>query len=185
MPRPSLTQVLATSANLLVDNTIGLISPADIRQVFTDLVNAIRPAYAILSQSAPVVQALTTTPNPLVCSAGAVGPVIDFVLTPATCNASRTDPGVTRFEFTADVQGSSNTTRLVTFHLYRNGAPTNWKQSVSLTTSTLLVSVTFPALEYINAPANYQMKVFCDANYNVTFSNVEFLCETVAVWDYA
>jgi hypothetical protein len=185
MPRPSLTQVLATSAALLVDNTIGLISPADIRQVFTDLVNAIRPAYAKISQAGGVVQALTIPPAPLVCSGGEIGPVVDFTVNPPVCTITRTEAGVTRFEFTADIQGSANVTRLVNFQLYRNGVPTNWKQSISLTSSTLVLSVSFPALEYINAPAAYQIVVSCDAAYNVTFSNVEFLAESVPVWNYA
>lgn len=184
MARQSLEQVTNTAAIVFADNTVGAITPTVLRSWISDLITAIRPAYGVITQISPVVQALTTTPSPVVCSIGSVSPVVEYALTPPICDIARNDAGTTRLSFTADIQGSANATRQLTFTLYKNGAPTSWRQSLTLTTSTLVESISFPAIEYLNGNAFYQMMVSCDANYNVTFSNVAFIAETVPVWSY-
>jgi len=184
MARMSLQEVTSSAAALFPDNTTKQITPARMRQFISELIGAIRPAYGYLSRSANVVQALTTTPSPLVMDTGSVSPIVDYTLTPALARIQRNEKGVTNFTFTCDVLGSSNTTRQVTFTLFRNGVATAWRQTVTLTTSTITEGVSFPAIEYLNGIAQYQLMVSCDAAYSVTFSNVVFVAETIPVWDF-
>ena len=182
--RMSLQQVVSSAALLFPDNSTKLITPAKMRQFVGEIVDAIRPAYGYLSRSANVVQALTTTPSPLVMDTANVSPIVDYTLTAPLARIQRNEAGTTNFSFTCDIQGSANVTRQVTFTLFKNGVATAWRQSISLTTSTLIAGVSFPAIDYLNGVAQYQMMVSCDAAYSVTFSNVVFVAETVPVWDY-
>ena len=184
MARMSLQEVTSSAALLFPDNSTKLITPAKMRQFISELIGAIRPAYGYLSRSANVVQALTTTPSPLVMDTAALSPIVDYTLNAPLARIQRNEAGTTNFTFTCDIQGSTNTTRQVTFTLYKNGVATPWRQTVSLTTSTIVGGVSFPAIEYLNGVAQYQMMVSCDAAYSVTFSNVVFVAETVPVWEY-
>ena len=184
MARLSLSEVTSSAAVLFPDNTTKLITPAKMRQFISEFTTAIRPAYGYILQTAPLVQALTTTPSPLVMSASTVSPIVDFTCTPNIAKVTRNDPGMTRITITADIQGSTNTQRLISFQIYKNGVATAWKQTIGLTTSTLIESISLPALEYLNGIAEYQLMVSADANYSVTFSNAAMICETVPVWTY-
>jgi len=184
MARMSLQEVTSSAAMLFPDNSTKLITPAKMRQFISELIGAIRPAYGYLSRTANVVQALTTTPSPLVMDTATVSPIVDYTLNAALARIQRNEKGTTSFSFTADILGSANVTRQVTFTLYKNGVATSWRQTITLTTNTLTASISFPALEYLNGIAQYQLMVSCDAAYSVTFSNVVFVAETVPVWDF-
>jgi hypothetical protein len=92
---------------------------------------------------------------------------------------------MTTINFTADVLGSVNATRLVTFTLFKNGVATAWRQSVSLSTNTLTESISFTALEYEGvAAAQYEIRISSDVATSVTLSQMVFLAEVVPVWSY-
>jgi len=182
MARLSLQQVVNSAAVLFADNTTKQITPAKMRQFISELTTAIRPAYGYVSQVAPVVQALIPTPKPLVMTASTLSPVVDFTCDPALCKVTRNDPGMTNLTFTADIQGSANVTRQITFTLYRNGVATTWRTTKSITTATLTEGLTFSAIDYLNGVAEYQILVSSDANYSVSFSNAAPVAEVVPVW---
>jgi hypothetical protein len=114
-----------------------------------------------------------------------VSPVVDYTLVAALAKITRNERGTTKFTFTADIAGNTSAANVVTFALYKNGVATPWKQSITLTSTGTVESVSLPALEYLNGIAEYQMLVSTStASYAVTFSNVVFVAETVMVWDY-
>lgn len=185
MARPSLEEVTTNAAILFPDNNTKLITPAKLRQFISELIGAIRPAYGYLVQTANLVKSLTTTPSSATYTSGIVSPVIDFGTNITTGVITRNDKGMTTINFTADVLGSVNATRLVTFTLFKNGAPTVWRQSVSLSTNNLVESVSFTALEYEGvAAAQYEIRISSDVATSVTLSQMVFLAETVPVWSY-
>ena len=181
MARKSLTQVLAEAAVAFPDNITELITPAILRAWIGDFVAAIRPAYGVLSIASSN-QAVTATPQALAMNIAQLSPVIDYVLTPATGTIVRSEPGMVRFTVSADVAAA--TAQTVTFVLYKNGVATAWKQSARTTGAAIVEAVSFPAMEYSNALATYQLRISSTSVGTVTLTDVIFLAETVPVWDY-
>ena len=180
MARKTLDQMLAGLLTSFPDNNTKFITPLVLRTYLDDLIKAIRPSYAWLFRQAPVAQAVTVAPVQLVFTAAE----ITYAQGEYTANASvgritRLDAGVCQFNFTADVSSPSNSPRLLTFTLYKNGVATPFRQSQSFSASGDVLSVTFGAIQSSSLPADYDMYVQSSVNETFTFSEMAFLTQTL------
>jgi len=180
MARKTLDQMLADLMTAFPDNNNKLITPVILRTYLEDLIKAIRPSYAWLSRQAPVAQAVTVAPVQLVFTAAE----ITYAQGEYTANASvgritRLDVGVCQFNFTADISSPSNSPRVLTFTLYKNGVATPFRQSQSFSVVGEVLSVSFGAVQSSSLPANYDMYVQSSVNETFTFSEMVFLAQTI------
>ena len=180
MARKSLNEMLADLSVSFPDNNTGAITPVVLRSYFDDLIKAIRPSYALLTRDVAVAQAITTAAAPLVFTSSDIAAAQgEYTALPASGRITRLDAGVCQFNFTADISSPSNSTRLLTFTLYKNGVPTAFKQSQSFGTAGEVISVTFGALQSNPALANYDMYVQSSVAETFTFSEMLFLAQTI------
>jgi hypothetical protein len=186
MARKSMVELLAELTTQFPDNTTGLITPATVRNYFTNLINAIRPAYALLDRSAGVTQALTVAPAPLVFTTSDVTSALgEYTANAAVGRITHLIPGTVRFTFTADLLPPANQTRTVTFTLYKGGVATPWRQSITTTASGVTESISFMAILYDGGSnVNYDMYVQIDVATTFTLSNMVLVAETVPVNAY-
>ena len=185
MARKSMTELLAELLTSFPDQNTKFITPTILRGYFTDFINAIRPAYAILTRSAGVAQAVTVAPAPLqFTTADVTAGLGEFTANAATGLISRNIPGTVRLSFSADLLPTTNSTRTVTFTIYKDGVATAWRQSITTTALAITESVAFVGLIYAAAPANFQMYVSVDVNQSFTFSEMIFVAEVVPVNAY-
>jgi len=190
MARKSLQDVQSLANTYFADNNSGAITPQLLREWCAAIIGAIRPAYAYVARVAATVQAITTVAAPVVFDTGVRSPIGELEYAISLLGAgnpntiSRVDPGTTRFTFTADILPAVNTTLTLTFTLMKNGSATPWKQSVTMSSNTITESISFAAIEYLNAAAVYRMDVQSTANVNITFSNMTLVAESVPIWEY-
>ena len=190
MARPSLQSVQTLANTDFADNNTGAITPQKLREWIAKMIEAIRPAYAYLSRVAATVQPITTVAAPVVFDTGVRSPIGELEYAISLLGAgnpntiSRVDPGTTRFTFTADILPAVNTNLTLTFTLMKNGSATPWKQSLTMSSNTITESISFAAIEYLNAAAVYRMDVQSTANVNITFSNMTLVAESVPIWEY-
>ena len=180
MARKSLDQMLADLLTAFPDQNTKFITPAILRTYFDDLIKALRPSYAWLSRTTGAAQAVTVAPVQLVFTAAE----ISFAQGEYTANASvgritRLDAGVCQFNFTADISSPSNSPRVLTFTLYKNGVATPFKQSQSFSVTGEVLSVSFGAIQSSGLPADYGMYVQSTVNETFTFSEMVFLAQTI------
>ncbi len=181
----SIEQLLLQADTDLADNTTGQISAADVRTLIKDFLDTIGPSYGVMNLTA-LAKACTNVASAvspwtaveeqtagyytisvangqitrLVTTAGLVG-ATDFV----TCTGS--------------VNGPNNSN--LTLELYKNGAPTGIKQSVTCTGTSDNVGFNIVGLEYSTADAVYELRALSVPNGNHNFSNVQMLCQSQAV----
>ena len=185
MARKSMTELLAELLTSFPDNNAKFITPAILRGYFTDFINAIRPAYALLSRATGVSQSVTVAPAPLVFTTSDVSAGLgEFTANAALGKIDRLIPGTVRFTFSADMLPASNATRTITFTVYKDGVPTVWRQSVTTSATGVIESVSFVALIYAATPASYQMYVSIDVALAYTFSEMVWIAEVVPVNSY-
>ena len=180
MARKTLDQMLADLLTSFPDNNTKFITPLVLRTYLDSLIKALRPSYAWLVRQVGVAQAVTVAPVPLVFTSAEIGFAQgEYTALPASGRITRLDAGVCQFNFTADISSPSNSTRLLTFTLYKNGVPTAFKQSQSFGTAGEVISVTFGALQSNPALANYDMYVQSSVAETFTFSEMLFLAQTI------
>jgi hypothetical protein len=183
MARPSLSQVIARAATDFPDNSAGAITPAVLRSFISYMLSAIYPAFGYLSRIAAWTQTIGTTPVSLIYDTATLTPIVDYSLNAGAGTIVRLDPGTTAFEFTVDVAGSNGIS--LTFQLYKNGAPTLWKQTITMTGAANPNAFTLSGIEYSAATATYEMRVFAEsAGQNVEFSNAAFIASSQVVYEY-
>jgi hypothetical protein len=185
MARKSFAELLSELTTFFPDNNTKQITAADVRDYFTGLLNAIIPAYAILERRTGVAQAVTTTDTPLVFTSADLSSANgEMTANAAIGQISRVDKGTTRFTFTADLLEATNSTRTITFTLYRGAVPTVWAQSIVLTSNAQTESLSFDMIVEDATATDYSMRVRSSANETVTFSNMVLVAEVVPVQSY-
>jgi hypothetical protein len=185
MARKSMSELLAELLTSFPDQNTKFITPAILRGYFTDFIDAIRPAYALLTRDVGVAQAVTVAPAPLqFTNADITAGLGEFTANAATGLIHRNIPGTLRFTFTADLLPAVNATRTLAFTIYKDGVPTVWRQSITTTALAITESVGFVALIYAAAAADYQMYVSADVATSFTFSAMTLVAEVVPVNAY-
>jgi hypothetical protein len=183
MARKSFVQLQADLATAFPDNITGLITPAILRNYLNSFLEAIRPAYGLLSRTTPNVQTLQLTDTPVVFETGFVSDVPDYTTTPATGVINRLEAGTTTVTFNCSVEGTAG--RIVTVTLYKNSVATSWRGSATLGGAGKPVEIALTSLSYEGGAAAYQLQAKCDtAGTSVTFSSMDALAQTVPVNAY-
>lgn len=182
MTRKSITDLYNQAIATVEDNTTGNISPADVRQMFLDILDTIRPSYGGTAIDATgVSKAVTTAFSPFVWETLVDTGSADWNSSAASGSAYRSNgPATTRVTFNADVVAPNN--MVVTFTLFKNGVATPWSVSNTSTSSTDVQAMAMGALDYeAGADINYQIQVKGSVNGNIVISNALFMVENVPV----
>lgn len=182
-------ELLAQAAATLPDNTVGDISAADVRQMITDFIDSVSPGYGVI-QLTTLAKATTATPS---------------VLSPWTAVSNATATmfigsaalgQVTRLIGTAGLAGATNFITLqgsvngpnnsnVTLEIYKNGAPTGIKTSVTCTGSGDNVGINAAGLDYTaSVDAVYEVRASSVPSNTHTFSNLALIVQAQPVRAY-
>lgn len=160
MPRKSMVELEAEATTNLPDNTSGAISAADVRQMFLDFINAIRPAYGVLQKTAPQTVNLGTTDVSFVYTTATSSDINQLTASAATGKISRTERGTSSINFTMDIECATN--RFITFTLYKNGAATPWRMTVNGAGTGKPTAVSMTAIDYADPAAEYEVRAMAD-----------------------
>lgn len=180
MARKSVVQLQADLSTSFPDNTTGLITPAVVRTYLNNFLEAIRPAYGLVSRTAPNTQTIGTTDVVLVGQTASVSDVPDYVATAATCLLDRLEAGMTRITFNTSFECQAG--RKVTATLYKNGSPTVWASAATGAGTGDPAVLSFSALSYDGGSADYQIQIKADATgTNVNIYDMLFIAESVLV----
>lgn len=184
MARKSIVEVLAEVTILLADNTTGDITPADVRTVFTDILEIIQPSYGVLEIPTPstVVKTVELADSPLVWTASLVGGVTQYTTADnsvISCDKSASS----RIDLTMNIEGPNG--RLVIATLYKNGVATPLVASGNTLGAGKPVSLNFSGIQYSDGVTTYELRVKADvAGTSVTFSNSVLLLSNLPVNSY-
>ena len=181
MARKTIVELQAELTTLIADNTSGLITPANLRQMIGDFIQTMTPAYAVLSSLAATVRLANITPAALPWLVEDIAQLPEFTTNIAT-GIIRRDESIasTHVSVNLDIEGPNNT--LIVAELYANGVPTNWRAAANCLGAGRPVVLSLEAIHYSAVPVNYQIYVRSDVNgVSITFSNGVFLCSVLPV----
>lgn len=154
----SIVELLAQADATLEDNTTGNITPSDIRAIIKDFLDTISPAYGAITCSSDT-ETLSATPvviAPFTSTLAAVTGYYVANLTNGTVTrqiASAGIAGATDFVLASgSVSGANNTNVLI--ELYKNGAPTGYKTSVTCSGAGDQQGFNIAGLTYSAAPGD-------------------------------
>lgn len=183
MARKSILELIAQVNATLPDNSTGLITPAILRAMFLDFLNAISPAYGLLSRSAPNTQVLGLAPVIVAFQTAFDGDPAQTTSSIVSNTIARAEKGTSTINFVADLECQTN--RFVTFTLYKNGAPTTWRITGNGGGAGNPVSVALTAIDYADPAATYSIEATCETNgTSVTLSNMAFVLAVDPVRSY-
>jgi hypothetical protein len=179
MPRLTFAALQAEVAALLADNTTGDITPADVRQVFNDMMDTFQPASSGLTGEPPAALSMTTTDAKVAVFDTALSNVGQAgVITPNIANDSIATSlvGIHRLDFTTSVEGPNNDDLI--FTIYRNGTPTVVATEAALrgNGNRVEVTMTFPFTAPGPGPNTFEVRARLRAGAaTVTFANTIFV----------
>lgn len=181
MTRRTITALYAQAQATIEDNVAGAISPADVRNMFLDFLDTIRPSYGAMSIVTPVVKALTTVDSTFAWETQVAAQAPDYTVTLASGTITRASgPASANITFSIDCQAPNNS--IVTFTLYVDGVVTAWATSNTSTSATDVQSFAFSALNYsANASITYQIRAKISSSGNVTLSNGALVVQNIPV----
>lgn len=185
MARKSIVELNTDAATKLPDNTNQEIGPEDVRQMFQDFLDTMAPSYGGLQISTRV-QAVTTTPTPMVFMTSIISLPPQWVVDPAAGTLSRSLAGVaklnSRFTVCGTVTGPSGADLKIS--LYDHTTELAWIQIVACRGTGNRCGFAFTALDAMEADASYTLKISSSNQNNYTFENVLFVGENVAIRDF-
>lgn len=160
--RPSIVELSAAVDTAFPDNLTGLITPAILRAFPHDFLNAIRPAYGLVTLPGSNVQTLGLTPQVVVFTNSLDSSAAETTSTPATGSVARANRGTSTINFSIDLEAANG--RFVTFTLYKNGAPTSWRITGNGAGAGNPVAVALTAIDYADPAATYQVYATAEIN---------------------
>jgi len=175
MARKSFVELRSQTNGTINDNTVGDISPLEVRTLILDILNAIQPAYGVLSLVGPAAQTAGITPAVVMNFSS----VTDSDATQTTSVASpgritRSERGTSVATFTTDFEAANG--RFVTFSLYKNGVLTPWRVTGNGGGAGNPVAVSLTAIDYADPAAFYDIRITAElAATVVTLSNAAFV----------
>jgi hypothetical protein len=174
MPRKSMVELEAEATTNLPDNTSGAISAADVRQMFLNFINAIRPAYGTCQKTTPQTVNLGLTPVTITYNTAQSSDINQLTASAPLGEIDRTERGTSTINFTMDFECATN--RFITATLYKNGAITPWRATVNGAGAGSPVGMAFTAVDYADPAASYDVRLTAEqANVSTTISNGAFL----------
>lgn len=183
MARKSILELIAQATADFPDNTTGLITPALLRSMFIDFLNAISPTYSVLSAAGPLTQTFGLAPVLVAFNAVQNSVPAEMVAAVPASTVTRTDRGTVQFDLSVDMECQAN--RFVTFTVYKNGVPTTWRQTGNGGGAGNPVSVSLSGIDYADPAAVYSVEATCETNGTVvTLSNMAFVVSIIPVRSY-
>jgi len=164
MARKSITELKDEEAALFNDNAAGEITAADLRTFITDLLDTIKPSFAILKTSVEQAVTFGVTDTPLVFEA--VGLLDSPEWAATTSKVTRNIPAgvevACTFTFQSDVLMPADTT--LYFTLYVNGVATGYVTRIdSIKNDPQVVSAMLFGFSKAAGPVDYEIRVHANA----------------------
>lgn len=171
--RKSMVELEADLQVAFPDNTEGLITPSHIRNYFLSLINAIRPGYGVLRQIADRVVAAGLTPVKMLWESK-YDSTDQTTGNFSTGEVARTERGTSTINFTTDFESQAG--RFVTFTLYKNGTPTDWRVTGNGAGAGNPVAVSLTAIDFADPAATYSIYITAEtAGTSVTLRSAGLL----------
>jgi hypothetical protein len=179
-----MNELIAQANATIEDNVTGNITAADVRTMILDFINAISPAYGVLS----------IPTGTLTQTAGLTPVLMDFntsqdsnpaqTTSNATANTiTRAERGTSTINFTTDFEAAVN--RFVTFTLYKNGIATPWRVTANGGGSGNPVGVAMTAVDYADPAPVYDIRMTAEiAGVSVVTSNAALIVQVEPVTSY-
>lgn len=181
--RKSITELSAQADATIEDNTIGAVSPADVRNMVKDFLDAIRPAYGIITQTGNPTQNLGTTPVKMLFNNRQDSDIDETNSSAADGRVSVLNPGVEEVTFTVDVECTAG--RFISAVLYKNGIATPWRVTTTGAGNGNPVGMSLAA--YVADAAAHTLEIFLSAeqaNTATIVSNGSMIVAVKPVNDY-
>jgi hypothetical protein len=181
----TIVELEAQARATIEDNTAGAISAADVRNMFLEFLQTMKPASARISLTTPLVMQLTTTPK--VIKPYTTIDYIDtpeFVATIVNGSVTRILSNSTSVRTSIIVSGTleAPSGNDVTVELRRNGVAIGFSAINTGRGTGNYVPFDFGAYGPISTVAGeYALYAYAKATANVTFSNVSLLLEKIPV----
>lgn len=183
MARKSILELVALANASFPDNVTGLISPADVRDFCLEFLNAITPAYGVLSAAGPLSQTFGLTPVVVAFSNKQDSDPSQTTSTAAAGTIVRSERGTSTINFSVDVAMANNIQ--VTFSITKNGVATPWKVSATGRGAANPVSVAITAIDYADPAATYTVTAVAEnAGTAVTLTELAFVVSIDPVRSY-
>lgn len=154
MARKSIQELISQANATLADNNVGAITPAEVRGMFLDLLNAIKPAYAGMSRTAAAAT-LNIAPALVVMDQQLNGSPTEFTVTLPASTLARAERGTTYLNVDIDVEAPAN--RFIKIQLYKNGVATGGDVTVNGAGAGNPVSGSFSWIDYADPAATYTL----------------------------
>ena len=162
MSRKSITELTAQAIASFPDNTTGLITPALLRSMFEDFLNAIRPAYGICQKTAPQTVNLGLTPVAIAYTTATSSDINQATASAPLGTVARTERGTSTINFTMDVEAPTN--RFITATLYKDGVATPWRITVNGAGTGNPVGMALTAIDYADPAATYEVRLSAETD---------------------
>lgn len=162
--RKAITALEAQADATIEDNTSGSISPADVRAMFKDFLNAIRPAYGVLQQTGNPSQNLGLTPTKMLWNNAQDSDINETNSSAASGRISRLERGTSSLTMSVNVACQSG--RFITATIYKNGVATPWRVTATGAGNGNPVGMSVTMIDYADPAAYYE--VFLTAETNAT-----------------
>jgi hypothetical protein len=184
MARRTIAALLAEATTNLPDNSTGLISPADIRDIVKNIADTFSPGYAAVSRGSLVLPALGLTPQVVTYDTNLIGTpdyAVDLVTGAITRLAGALNPTFNRVSFYTGVSAPNGNE--VVFRLYRDGIaiPGGVELSAQGNANIVAASFSLPSATSDGLDHAYDVratKVSGGAD-NVTLTNARFILEYI------
>lgn len=171
--RKSMVELEADLQVAFPDNEEGLITPSHIRNYFLSLINAIRPCYGSLRQISDRVVTAGLTPVKMLWESK-YDSTDQTTSNFSTGEVARTERGTSTINFNTDFESQAG--RFVTFTLYKNGAPTDWRVTGNGAGAGNPVAVALTAIDYADPAATYSIYITAEtAGTSVTLRSAALL----------
>lgn len=182
MARKSMNELRAQAAADFPDNVAGLITPAKLRTMFEDFINAVAPAYALMSRTGGAVT-LGLTPTVVTMTTAQDSNPSETTTSAAAGTIARAERGTSYINVDCDIEAPTN--RFVTFRLYKNGVATGGDVTVNGAGAGNPVAGSFSWTDYADPAATYDIRATCETNgISVTLTNVSVLLQVMPVNSY-
>ena len=168
--RKSVTELELQADTTIEDNTGGLISPADVRAMFKDFLNAFRPAYGVIRQTGNPTQNLGLTPVKMQWNNASDSDINQTNSSAANGRVTRLERGTSTINITLDVECQSG--RFITATLYKDGVATPWRITTVGAGNGNPVGMALTTIDYADPAAYYEVFLSAEvANTTTVVSN--------------
>ena len=151
MPRKSIVELEAQAIATLEDNNTNNISPAEVRAMFLEFLNAIRPAYGVLRQDSVAAQVYGLTPVKVAWNNASDSDPLQTTSSAGNGRITRAEKGTSVINFTMDFESTNG--RFITFTIYKNGLATPWRITANGAGAGNPVGVALTMLDYADPAA--------------------------------